>query len=493
MKSTKSELGLGTAAAKGIAVTLVGQMAKFVIQSTSIIILARLIAPDEFGLFVMVASISGLAAVIGDFGLSAASIQAKQITQKEKTNLFWINSGLGLVAGTVFFYLAPLVAQFYGREEILTIAQVMCSIFIISGLSVQHKAELSRRMKFTQLTVIEVLSQVVGLAAALFLALLGFGVWALVAQQIAALLIVTLLSWIFSGWLPGLPSRRTSVRSYIYFGANTMGGALTNYASSNIDSVMLGRYAGAETVGIYGRMFQLFSLPLQQLATPLTRVALPILSSIQDEQERYTRFMNRALGCLSYVFLGGFTAIIIIAPYLIPVVLGSQWTPGVPVIQILSIGGIFQGLGYIYYWGFLSRAKTNVMFRLSLVSRSLMVGLIVVAAPHGILMVASAVSLGLLINWAINTTWGVPAISVSRRSLLSQVWRPAAVFVPFGAAGYLFVSNGMLNSYHPVLCIVIALSVQIVYVFVLVLIIKPVRRDITSMVSLVKMALIRKK
>lgn len=489
----ESFVSLSSVAARGIAVTLVGQMARFLIQTVAIVVLARLIAPEQFGLFVMVASMAGLAAVIGDFGLSSAAIQAKHISQMEKSNLFWINSLFGLVVGAIFFMAAPMIASFYEQVQVQALAQAMCLIFVISGLAVQHKAELTRNMKFKVLTYIEIGSQFVGLVVALVLALNGMGVWALVMQQIASAITGSGLAWVCSKWLPGLPSRSTSVRSYLYFGANTMGGALTNYLSSNVDSVMLGRFAGAESVGIYGRMFQLFSLPLQQLATPLTRVALPVLSSIQDDQQRYLRYMKLASKCISYVFLAGFTAIIICSPYLVPLVLGDGWASGVLVLQILAIGGVFQGLGYVYYWGFLSRAKTNVMFHLSLVSRSLMVLGIVVASPYGMYMVAAAMSTGLLMNWLINTIWGLPAINISRKAIMGQIWTPLVIFLPFLLSAYLAVNSGLLELLSPVLAIVVILLTELVYIFLIALVIQPVRRDFKLLLGVARISVTRKR
>lgn len=469
-------VSLGRRAARGTLVTLAGQVGKFSIQALGIVVISRIIAPGEFGMYVMIASVAGLAAVVGDFGLSYAAIQVKSLNNAERSNLFWLNVVLGLTGTLCFLALSPMLASFYGSENLTPIAAVMSVVFLFNGLTVQHRAELTRRMRFLSLTAADISSQLAGLACAIALALGGWGIWALVCQQLVSLGMVLVFSWFMAGWMPGLPNFRVGLGRFLRFGGHTFGGSLINYISSNADNVVLGRYASAADVGIYGRMYQLFSLPMQQLAAPLTRVALPILASLNEAPERYLAFLKRAQLCLAYVFVFTFTVLAVAAPGVVKLVLGDGWEGGTAVLQMLAIGGIFQGLGYVYYWIFLSRARMDIQFRLGLVSRAIMVGAIVLCGPLGMYWVAAAAAGGLALNWTIYTIWGVPRADVDIRALLVVAIRPALVFIPFATVGVLYGAQ-METMLGPILFTASAVGSAVVYLLVIASIATPVRRD----------------
>lgn len=438
----------------------------------------------------MIASVAGLAAVVGDFGLSYAAIQAKTLNSAERANLFWLNVTLGTVGTLVFFGFSPMLAKFYGSEALEPIAAVMSSVFLLNGLTVQHRAELTRRMRFASLTIADVTSQLAGLGCAIVLALGGWGIWALVCQQLMSLGIVLVYSWAVAGWMPGLPNFRVGLGRFLRFGGHTFGGSLINYVSSNADNVVLGKFSSAADVGIYGRMYQLFSLPMQQLAAPLTRVALPILSTLTDAPDRYLAFLKRAQLCLAYAFVFTFSVLAVAAPGVVELVLGEGWESGTPVLQMLALGGIFQGLGYVYYWIFLSKARMDIQFRLGLISRSLMVAAIVLCGPFGMYWVAAAAAGGLALNWLVYTIWGVPRTDVDVRALLVVAIRPALVFLPFTASGVYFgVQVEALMG--PVWFTAAVFGSAIAYLLIVLIIFSAVRRDCSTIIRTAALAIRR--
>ncbi|HNV12021.1 MAG TPA: lipopolysaccharide biosynthesis protein, partial [Propionibacteriaceae bacterium] len=290
MTDSAPQPGLGRRAIRGAAVTMAGQAAKIAIQVLSVVILARLLAPSDYGLLVMVTAVIGVTDIFRDFGLSSAAIQAPVLSRKEQINLFWLNTGLGSTLSLITFLAAPALAAFYGRPELIPLTHVMSGMFLINGLATQYRADLSRRMLFRRLALADVSGSAVGLVVAVTMASHGFGVWSLAAQQLTQLAVMLALVVIGAGWLPRLYDRSVSVRHFLGFGWRLAGSQLVVYVGNNIDTVMLGLRVNTASLGLYNRAYQLVMQPLGQIRGPLNTVAIPVLSQLQDEEERFNQF-----------------------------------------------------------------------------------------------------------------------------------------------------------------------------------------------------------
>ena len=157
-------MNLADKAARGGGVTLAFQAVKFIVQTASLILLARLLTPEDFGIVAMVVAITGAADLIRDFGLSLAAVQAKQLSDAERTNLFWANTGIGFVCCVVVSAAAPLIVWIYDKPELLPIVFAVAGVFIVSGAATQFRAELMRSLRFTALSTTDVLANAIGVA-----------------------------------------------------------------------------------------------------------------------------------------------------------------------------------------------------------------------------------------------------------------------------------------------------------------------------------------
>jgi PST family polysaccharide transporter len=392
---------------KASAITLAGQWTRFVIQTGSLIILARLLSPRDYGLVAMVTAIVGIAQVLGDFGLSLAAVQARVLSRAQKSNLFWLNSLLGLTLTLVVFLLRGPIASFYHRPQLTEIVSALSVAFVINGLTTQFEAELTRSMRFSRLAIRDVAAAIVAFAVALGMAVAGAGYWALVGQQLALAGASLLGSVVLSGWWPGLPRIRESMGGLLGFGANTMGLQVSAYVASNIDSVFVGRFWGAALLGVYNRAYTLFTLPLQQLTAPLTRVVLPTLSRIHDDA-LFVRYLVRAQLLNSYILVGTLVVGAAVAQPLIETTLGPQWSGVVPIFQVLALGGVFSALGYLYYWIFLARDLTGVALRYGLFGRAAMVLFLFIGAHFSVVGAAWGATAGSALLWFLYTAFAVP-------------------------------------------------------------------------------------
>lgn len=396
---------LAQRAAKGAGVMGLGQLIRIVIQLGSVVVLARLLDASSFGLIAMVTAVIGIAEVVRDFGLAPAAIQAKTLSRGQRSNLFWVNLGIGSFLALVVVLLSGIVALVYDDERVQPIMMCLAPVFIINAVATQYRAGLSRELKFKALAFSEVLAQLVGLVAAVVLALLGAGYWAIVAQQLAQAAVLCICVVIASGWLPGLYNRSAPISGFLRYGSNLLGTQLLVYLSSNIDTFLIGSRFGATTLGLYNRAFQMIVLPLNQINSPATRVALPVLSRLQEKSSDFDRYLLRGQLCLSWLVVPIFAFVAANSGASVRLLLGDGWSEVGPIFAILAIGGMFQTLSYSTYWVFLARGLTRSNLKFAMTTRIAMIIIIAVGALHSVSAVAIGYTLSVGLIWFLGLIW----------------------------------------------------------------------------------------
>lgn len=476
-------MSIASTAARGGAVTLVGQLIRFVIQMASVAVLARLIDPIDYGLYAMVFAVVGIATVLGDFGLSMAAIQSQTITSQQRTNLFWTNGALGVILSIGVWLAAPLIGAFYGQAELVGITQALAVTFFLSSLTAQFRAETSIKLRFTHLAATDIIAALLALVFAIGIAFNGGGYWALVAQQIV-MTAATLLGLIFSArWWPGVPRSDPGMRALYRYGANTLGVQLFVYATSNVDSILLGRIYGADALGLYERAFRIFRLPMQQIASPMTKVGVPILSRLQRDA-RYEAFVQRAQLVLGYGFGGTFFVLAALSDPLIDLLLGEGWEPAKAIFTVLAIGGVFQGMGFVYAWVFLSRALTGLQLKWTIIGRSAMVVAIACGAAWGPLGVAAGVTFGQALNWLLLTIFPIRKAGIKRGPLIRIAVRPIMLYTPVTVLA-LVLSYSVMGHWNPWLQSTALVGLILIYLLAAYLL-PPVRKDVLELLDVAR-------
>ncbi|MGA2381791.1 MAG: oligosaccharide flippase family protein, partial [Spirochaetia bacterium] len=202
-------------AIQGGALTSLTRLASYAIQLVGTVVLARLLAPEDFGLVSMVTSLNGILLQLRDIGLSDAVIQAKTVNQRQMSTLFWINAVSNSGISLAIVFLAPLIAGFYHEPRLQAITVILSLSFIFYGLSDMHFALLKRSMKFWSISAAQIISGLVSTIAAILLAWQGYGYWALVAKNVVLVLCMVIVGWAVCGWRPGLPSRKSGTKHLI--------------------------------------------------------------------------------------------------------------------------------------------------------------------------------------------------------------------------------------------------------------------------------------
>src|SRR5215469_7524163 len=262
------------------------QAANFVLRLGSVMILARLLSPRDFGLVGMVTALTGVLGLFRDFGLSSAAIQRTNVTEDQKSTLFWVNMLVGGILAVLTLFMAPAISAFYHEPRLLGVTAALGAGFLFNAAGVQHGALLQRQMRFTAVAVVDTLAQVLSIAVGIGMALRGYGHWALVGMTLMAPLASTIGMWVATAWIPGLVRTWDGIRSMMRFGGTITLNSLVVYIGYNLEKVLLGRYWGADVVGIYGRAYQLTNIPTDNLNSSIGGVAFSALSRVQDDPQR---------------------------------------------------------------------------------------------------------------------------------------------------------------------------------------------------------------
>ena len=294
---------LGHTASRGAAVTASGLWLKTLIQLVSTMLLARLLDPSDFGLVVMIMAIVGVADLVRDFGMTGAILQARSLTQRQWSGLLWFSALLGGGLMVVIAACAPLIAALYGEPQLLVLTLAVAPTLLLNGLAMPLQASIQRDLRFGTLAMIDIVAMLVGVVLSLIAAVLGFGVWSLVILAGAGQVYRLIALWIAAKPKWGRPRLGRDVIPLITTGGSIFGVQLLNYAARNLDNVIIGQQLGPAALGQYSRAYALFLLPQQQLNGPLGRVALPVLSRLQDDGERYRRYIRGSLSIIGYLSL----------------------------------------------------------------------------------------------------------------------------------------------------------------------------------------------
>jgi polysaccharide transporter, PST family len=410
---------LGRKAARGALAMVFGQIGRLTIQLAGVLVLARVLSPEDYGAFAMVTVLVSVGELLQDFGLSSAAIQAPTVTRAQQTNLFWINTGIGLTLAVLAFAGAPWVAAFYHQPMLIPITRALAPSFVMNGLASQFRAHLTRNFQMTALSVAVVSAQAAGIMAGLLGALHGLGTWALVAQQLAFTFVNLAVMVKAADFWPGLPRTNTDIGGFLRFGGNLMATNLIGHISRSVNTVLIGNRFGAELAGLYDRAFMLLMLPLNQINVPANTVALPTLSKLQRDPARFERFLLHGQTVLLHALLGAFAYAAAVGDVLIGIVMGEQWLPAAPLFRILTVAGAFQAAGYATYWAFTAKGLTHQTLRFSLVTRSGLVLLLFGGLRWGVTGVTIAYALGILCMWPIGLYWlarcsDAPALAMAK-------------------------------------------------------------------------------
>lgn len=439
LKSKVLRGGLVRVSAQGVNLTL---------RMLSIAVLGRILEPSDYGLVTMVTAVTGVLTLFRDFGLSNATVQWPEINNAQISALFWINILVGLVMSLLALAATPLLVAAYGEPRLTWISIALAGSFLINAMSVQHSALLRREMRFVVLTLIEVVSLAVSIVAGVATAMQGYGYWALVVMALTAPLVYMIGVWWAVPWIPGRPARNIGVRSMVQFGVTTTLNSLVMYVAYNLEKFLIGRFWGAEALGIYGRAYQLISIPNENFTGAIGEVAFSALSRVQDNRERLDRYFMNGYRivltlCVPVTVLCG-----VFAEEIVTVVIGEKWMAAVPVFRLLAPTILVFAMLNPLSWYLMSTGQAKRSLGIALVIAPVVILGYVIGLPYGDNGVAIGYSIAMLLCIVPCMYWVVQGSALSVRVLLSVLWRPLFASVAAIAASYAVVSALTVHEAH---------------------------------------------
>ncbi|PYK17560.1 MAG: lipopolysaccharide biosynthesis protein [Verrucomicrobia bacterium] len=378
----------------GAFITIASQGTQFLLNLASIMVMARLLTPRDFGFYAMVTTVTGFLWMFQDAGLSTATVQRQQITHAQVSNLYWVNVGVGGITTLLVAALSPVVAWFYREPRLVAITLVLSGTFLLASATVQHLALLNRQMRFGLIAMIYIVSLLAGYLTGVGMALLGYGYWALVGASVTQVAIRLVLAWLISGWRPKLPSRNTQTWHMLTFGANITAGSLIYSLARGADNLLIGRLFGAAAVGLYSRASILLIRPLEQFTIPINAVLIPALSRLQAEPERYRRTFLRVYEALALTSFLSTGLLLALARPLTLVVLGPRWEQAAPIFAGFSIAALCIPLGGASTWLFQTQGRGRDWLFFTLLGSCITVASFVAGLPFGPAGVAISYSVG---------------------------------------------------------------------------------------------------
>lgn len=409
---------------RGGAVSVIAEAIRFLIGMAATPILARLLTPADFGLIAMVAPFTRFLTNFNDLGLAMATVQRKVINHAQVSTLFWINIGLSALVTLAAMLCAPLVAMFYDRPDLTGVMILIASGFVISGVGIQHRALLRRQLQFGSLALIQIVGAAAGAVAAVIAAHYGAGYWALVIMGLATNLAGVLGAWWFCRWWPGRPSRAAGVKSMVQFGGSLTGSNIMTFLMRNLDNVLIGKVWGDVSLGLYDKAYQLLLLPIRRLNTPISGVAVPTLSRLQDDPKRYIAYFKRAILLLTAIGMPVVVFVFVEAEEVVLLMLGDQWTDAIDIFRYLAPAAFLGTMNMTTGWVFVSLGNTARQLKWSFIGPPVNLLAILIGLPWGPTGVAIAFSVSQCVLRYPGWAYCFAGTFIRIRDVHSAIWRP---------------------------------------------------------------------
>lgn len=430
---------LDRVSARGGAATIVAQLISMIIRIAGMVILARLIVPEIFGIAAIAVAIATVGAQLIYLGLPMATAQASQLGIKGASSLLLINTALGLAVSALLLALSEPAGRFFGDERLGTVLAWVALVPLVSGFQAQFRLNLVRRLRFSALAVSDALGQLIGSGAAIVLALLDRPVAAVISQSLVFVVIQSGIVISAARWVPSWPGAwRSEVAPILRVGLSVLGANLLREGSRNSIVPLLGTQVSSGAVGNFDRAQQLSVVPVNLTVDQLQRVTVPVIARLREEPPRVLRYMRKAQLPVLYATGTGYLLLAVLGDLLIAMLLGGGWELAGTVIQILALGAVFRALGNMSTWVFIGTGNAAAAFRMNLWAQPLVLLVSSAGLAWGVIGVAIFNSLAWFLYWPAATVLASRAAGYERSALIRQAMRPLITFgLPVALAAFL--------------------------------------------------------
>jgi len=450
-------------AVRGGALFMGGQVIKMVLQLVSVVVMMRILTPDDYGIYTMVVLAIGFVAMFKDLGLSLATIQRPEINHAQVSTLFWVNVGISVVLMIIVAVMSPIIAWYNSEPRLILIALILSVEFLLGGLSIQHHALLRRQMRFSALVIVEVVSMTLGIVAGVAAAVYHAGFWALVIMRLTDTAVKTIGCWALCPWRPGLPVRGSGVWSMVGFGGNITGFSLINYFTKELDSFLLGAISGAHSLGIYAQAGKFAFKPTFFVNMPLREVAVPAMSRLIDDPERYRKAYLKLVEKILLITMPGTAFLLATADWLFFVLFQDKWVEAAHIFVLLAVAGLLMPIANTSGWLFITQDRTKDMLIWGFIDGAIKVVSIAIGIFWGVLGVATAVAVRTYLQFPLLCWFVGRKGSVKAKDLYNVLALPGLASLGILYATYYFREMWEINDDLTGLLVGFALAIVITF------------------------------
>ena len=362
----------------GVAWSAIHKFAIMLLNFISGIVLARLLTPHDYGVVGMLTIFLAISNTFIDGGFGSALIQKKRPTNEDYSTILYWNLGLSVVLYGVLFVCAPLIARFYNLPLLIDVLRVQGLVLIFNAARIVQRNQLRKQLKFKKVAIINVSSNLIALLVTIILAMNGWGVWALVAQQLLLGFLTTCLYWFTSSWKPLLVFSLQSFKELFSFGGFILLSNLFSTLCNNIQGLLIGKVYNSSTLGIYTKAQRTESLSSTFISSVLDQVSYPVLSEAQNDQKKMITILKIFIGTSAFVTFPLMLLLILLAKPLFLLLYSERWLQSVPFFQVLCLAGIAICLQNINYYAVAAVGKSKQLLNWTFVKRGIGLLLVVV-------------------------------------------------------------------------------------------------------------------
>lgn len=419
------------------------------------LVLARLLVPADYGVISMLAIFLQIAQVFIDSGFANALIKKKECTNADYSTVFYYNLLVAVALYTFFFFIAPLVGTFYNVEVLPKVMRVISITLILNALCIVQRTILVKRIDFKTQSKISFFSAFFSGSIGIYFAYKGLGVWALCIQSILNSLFQVFLFVAFVRWRPALVFSKQSFKEMFGYGSKILGASLISTIYSNLYTIVIGKKFAASNLGLYSRADQFAYFPSHNIGHIISRVTFPVLSKIQDNNERLTKAYRRIIQYSSFVLFPIMIGLLSLSYPFIEVILTSKWIEAVPYMRILCIALMFDHLSLLNLNLLYVKGRSDLVLKLEIIKKSIALTILFLTLPFGIVIMCWGRVLYSLIAVYINTYYTKKLINLS-------FWKQMSDIFPYLTAAFVtgitvFLLTQLLR--HPIYQLIIGIVV----------------------------------
>ena len=423
------------------------------------IFLGRLLSPTDYGIVGVLTIFTAIAGNIQAAGFTQALINIHRPTQREYNSVFWFNVLTSLLLYAVLVFCAPLIADFFHQESLVSVSRFVFLSFVIASLGIVHNAWLVKNLMIRETAIIGFIALLCSGAVGIVLALLGYGYWSLAWQQIVYISVTNVVRLYYSRWRPTFHIDFEPVRTMFPFAVKLLITNILNTLSQNVLTFIFGRLLPIRSVGNFSQASKWNTMAHSFISGTVAQVAQPVLAEVSDDDERELRVFRKMLRFTAFLSFPIMFGLALVAHEFIILTIGTQWLDSIPLLQILCIGGAFMPFYTLYQNLIITQGRSDIYLYTNVAFLVIQIALILLLAQHGIIVMVAAYTLLTLVYLAV---WQYHALRLVHISF----WQAVIDTIPF----FLVSAAVMAVTYYltqPIASLVLLLAARVFIAFVL--------------------------